>query len=59
LHDDAQYNTLKDFIAITSVVDGRFIVTANPADPRSASARISAEIAQNADAIRRADISID
>lgn len=59
MHDDARYNTPKDFIAITPVIDGRFIVTTNPADPRTASARINAEIAQNADAIRRADISID
>ena len=37
LYKDAQYNTLKDFVAITPVVDGHFIVTTNPANPRTAS----------------------
>lgn len=37
LYKDAQYNTLKDFVAITPVVEGHFIVTTNPASPRTAS----------------------
>lgn len=37
LYKDAQYNTLKDFVAITPVVDGHFVVTINPANPRTAS----------------------
>ena len=37
LYKDAQYNTLKDFVAITPVVEGHFIVTTNPANPRTAS----------------------
>ena len=37
LYKDAQYNTLKDFVAITPVVDGHFILTTNPANPRTAS----------------------
>ncbi len=37
LYKDAQYNTLKDFVAITPVVDGHFTVAINPANPRTAS----------------------
>jgi tripartite-type tricarboxylate transporter receptor subunit TctC len=37
LYKDAQYNTLKDFIPITPVVEGHFIVTTNPGNPRTAS----------------------
>jgi len=37
LYKDAQYSTLKDFIPITTVVEGSFIVTTNPANPRTAS----------------------
>jgi len=37
LYKDAQYNTLKDFMPITPVVDGHFILTINPANPRTAS----------------------
>lgn len=37
LYKDAQYNTLKDFDAITPVVDGHFTVAINPANPRTAS----------------------
>lgn len=37
LYKDAQYNTLRDFIAITPVVDGHFTITINPANPRTAS----------------------
>jgi tripartite-type tricarboxylate transporter receptor subunit TctC len=36
LYKDAQYNTLKDFAPITPVVDGHFILTTNPANPRTA-----------------------
>jgi tripartite-type tricarboxylate transporter receptor subunit TctC len=37
LYKDAQYNTLKDFAAITPVVEGHFTITVNPANPRTAS----------------------
>jgi tripartite-type tricarboxylate transporter receptor subunit TctC len=37
LYKDAQYDTLRDFIPITPVVDGHFILTTNPANPRTAS----------------------
>ena len=37
LYKDVQYNTLKDFVAITPVVEGHFIVTTNPANSRTAS----------------------
>jgi tripartite-type tricarboxylate transporter receptor subunit TctC len=37
LYKDAQYSTLKDFLPITTVVEGHFIVTTNPANPRTAS----------------------
>ena len=37
LYKDAQYDTLKDFVAITPVVDGHFTLTINPANQRTAS----------------------
>ncbi len=44
LYRDAQYNTLKDFIAITPVVDGHFTITINPANPRTASVATFSEL---------------
>ena len=37
LYKDAQYNTLKDFVPITTVVEGHFILTTNATNPRTAS----------------------
>ena len=44
LYRDAQYNTLKDFIAITPVVNGHFTITINPANPRTASVATFSEL---------------
>jgi tripartite-type tricarboxylate transporter receptor subunit TctC len=44
LYKEAQYNTLKDFIPITTVVEGHFIVTTNPANPRTAAVASFSEL---------------